>query len=135
MSVVHSLALDEGTNKLYVADRENHRVLVFGGNSGKLLSEIKFKDPVYAVAYNPANGKFGNIYEVHSFMHRQMNKQKIILFCRRSSTCLNRNQLPTSGDSFGNNILFKNKKSNWRVEAETGKILICLVIAYFLIPF
>lgn len=59
MVVVHSLSLDETNNKLYVADRENQRVLVFDANTGKLLTKISdiFKGPVYAVAFNPANGR------------------------------------------------------------------------------
>jgi len=54
MNVVHSLALDEEKHRLYVADRENQRVLVFNSNDGTFVSHIRkgtFKGAVYAIAF------------------------------------------------------------------------------------
>ncbi|XP_057305603.1 peptidyl-glycine alpha-amidating monooxygenase-like [Hydractinia symbiolongicarpus] len=58
MNVVHSLALDEKHHRLFVADRENRRVLIFHPDTGEFKSAIvkKFKGAVYAVAYNDAMG-------------------------------------------------------------------------------
>lgn len=59
MNVVHSLALDEKHHRLFVADRENRRVLIFHPDTGEFKSAIvkKFKGAVYAVAYNDAMGR------------------------------------------------------------------------------
>ena len=58
MVVVHGLALDETHHLLYVADRENGRVLVFDCNSGDFITHItkKFGGAVFAIAYNENNG-------------------------------------------------------------------------------
>ena len=47
------MSLDEDKQELYVADRENGRVLVFGALSGKLLRVISdgFGDTVYAISF------------------------------------------------------------------------------------
>uniref|UniRef100_A0A7M5VDK8 Peptidylglycine monooxygenase n=2 Tax=Clytia hemisphaerica TaxID=252671 RepID=A0A7M5VDK8_9CNID len=52
MRIVHSLAFDEENNRLYVADRENNRVLVFNSQDGDYVWQIAFKEAVYAVAVN-----------------------------------------------------------------------------------
>ena len=57
MQIVHSLAFDEENNRLYVADRENNRVLVFNSQDGDYVWQIGFNEAVYAVAVN----KKGNI--------------------------------------------------------------------------
>ena len=57
MNVVHSLALDEEKGRLFVADRENMRVLEFDATKGDLVSHLPFNDPVYAVAVNK-KGRF-----------------------------------------------------------------------------
>lgn len=58
MVVVHGLALDEAHNLLYVADRENGRILVFDSQSGDFITHIskKFEGAVFAIAYNENNG-------------------------------------------------------------------------------
>jgi len=54
-NVVHSVAVDEKGNQLFVADRENNRVLIFDVDTGKFKEEITkvFGGAVYAVAYSP----------------------------------------------------------------------------------
>ena len=55
--IPHSLSLDENNGRLFVADRENSRVLVFETHQGKLLREIKdFGERVFAVHYHPEQG-------------------------------------------------------------------------------
>jgi len=56
--IVHSLALDEDGGRLFVADRENKRVLVFHTNRGTFLKKIDFENPVFAVAFNKGDGRF-----------------------------------------------------------------------------
>ncbi|XP_065060202.1 LOW QUALITY PROTEIN: peptidylglycine alpha-amidating monooxygenase-like [Rhopilema esculentum] len=55
--IPHSVSLDEEKQELYVADRENGRVLVFGALSGKLLRVISdgFGDTVYAISFKDGN--------------------------------------------------------------------------------
>lgn len=55
--IPHSLSLDVSNRHLFVADRENSRVLVFDSDSGSFLREIKeFGDRVFAVHYHPEQG-------------------------------------------------------------------------------
>ena len=58
MYIVHSVALDEDGGRLFVADREHKRVLIFQTSDGKFLKKIDFENPVYAVAFNKADGWF-----------------------------------------------------------------------------
>ena len=57
--VVHGLSLDEDGNRLFVADRENARVLVFKPSTLEFIKAIDLKQygSVYAVAFCPGNGK------------------------------------------------------------------------------
>ena len=53
----HSLSLDEQNRHLFVADRENSRVLVFDSVNGSFVREIKeFGDRVFVAHYNPEQG-------------------------------------------------------------------------------
>lgn len=55
--IPHSLSLDKKNGHLFVADRENSRVLVFETEKGKLLLEIKdFGERVFAMHYHPEQG-------------------------------------------------------------------------------
>lgn len=55
--IPHSLSLDKKNGHLFVADRENSRVLVFETEKGKLLREIKdFGERVFAMHYHPEKG-------------------------------------------------------------------------------
>ena len=55
--IPHSISLDEENNRLYVADRENGRVIVFGSKSGKPLAVYKgFGGRVFALHYCPSQG-------------------------------------------------------------------------------
>ncbi|KAL9986000.1 hypothetical protein ACROYT_G000053 [Oculina patagonica] len=55
--IPHSLSLDETNRRLFVADRENSRVLVFDSINGNLVREIKgFGERVFAVHYHPEQG-------------------------------------------------------------------------------
>jgi len=56
--VVHGLSLDEDGNRLFVADRENARVLVFKPSTLEFIKAIDLKQygSVYAVAFCPGNG-------------------------------------------------------------------------------
>ena len=57
--IPHSLSLDEQNRHLFVADRENSRVLVFDSVSGSFVREIKeFGDRVFAVHYHPEQGEY-----------------------------------------------------------------------------
>ena len=57
--IPHSLSLDEQNRHLFVADRENSRVLVFDSVSGSFVREIKeFGDRVFAVHYHPEQGYY-----------------------------------------------------------------------------
>ena len=57
MTVVHSLALDEGGNRLFVADRENQRILIFDTMTGNYKSQIQLDQPVYAIAFEKTCGE------------------------------------------------------------------------------
>ncbi|CAH3014635.1 unnamed protein product [Porites evermanni] len=55
--IPHSLSLDEANGRLYVADRENSRVLALDAGSGSLLREVKdFGERVFAVHYHAKRG-------------------------------------------------------------------------------
>ena len=55
--IPHSLSLDESNGRLYVADRENSRVLALDAGSGGLLREVKdFGERVFAVHYHAKRG-------------------------------------------------------------------------------
>jgi len=55
----HSLSLDEQNRHLFVADRENSRVLVFDSVNGSFVREIKeFGDRVFDVHYHPEQGDY-----------------------------------------------------------------------------
>jgi len=55
----HSLSLDEQNRHLFVADRENSRVLVFDSVNGSFVREIKeFGDRVFVAHYDPEQGDF-----------------------------------------------------------------------------
>jgi len=58
MVVVHSISLDPTNNLLYVADREDGRVLVFDIATGKYKDEIKAPNggAIYTVRYNQHQG-------------------------------------------------------------------------------
>lgn len=57
MSVVHSLSLDDNHKCLFVADRENGRILMFNATTGRYHKQIKVDaGAVYAVEYNPREG-------------------------------------------------------------------------------
>ena len=61
--IPHSLSLDENNGRLFVADRENSRVLVFETHQGKLLGEIKdFGERVFAVHYHPEQGNLDTFW-------------------------------------------------------------------------
>ncbi|XP_031553480.1 peptidyl-glycine alpha-amidating monooxygenase B-like isoform X3 [Actinia tenebrosa] len=56
-NIPHSVSLDVQHNQLYMADRENGRVLVFDSKSGKLLNSLTgFGSRVFAAHYDPADG-------------------------------------------------------------------------------
>ena len=60
MNIVHSITLDERNDRLFVADRENERILIFRASTGEFKSHIPkgtFGGPVYGVAYNDNNGE------------------------------------------------------------------------------
>ena len=60
--IPHSLSLDVQNRHLFVADRENNRVLVFDSDNGSLIRETKeFGDRVFVALYHPEQGKFTNI--------------------------------------------------------------------------
>ena len=52
IAIAHSLALDEERGHLYLADRENSRILEFDAQSGALLLHLQLSDPVFAIAVN-----------------------------------------------------------------------------------
>ncbi|KAJ7339646.1 hypothetical protein OS493_006053 [Desmophyllum pertusum] len=55
--IPHSLSLDEKNRRLFVADRENSRVLEFDSINGNLIREIHaFGERVFAVHYHPEQG-------------------------------------------------------------------------------
>jgi len=55
--IPHSLSLDVQNRHLFVADRENNRVLVFDSDSGFFLRETKeFGDRVFVALYHPEQG-------------------------------------------------------------------------------
>ena len=56
-NIPHSLSLDEQKQELYVADRQNGRVLVFSALFGNLVRTITgiFGDTVYAITYKGKN--------------------------------------------------------------------------------
>ena len=55
--IPHSLSLDEKNRRLFVADRENSRVLQFDSVNGHLVREIKaFGERAFAVHYHPEQG-------------------------------------------------------------------------------
>lgn len=58
MSVVHSVSVDPIHKRVFVADRENGRILMFSSKNGIFMKEIEVpQGAVYAVAYNPNQGK------------------------------------------------------------------------------
>jgi len=60
--IPHSLSLDVQNRHLFVADRENNRVLVFDSDSGFFLRETKeFGDRVFVALYHPEQGKVANV--------------------------------------------------------------------------
>ena len=57
--IPHSLSLDEQNRHLFVADRENSRVLVFDSVNGSFVREIKeFGDRVFVARYHPEQGDY-----------------------------------------------------------------------------
>jgi DNA-binding beta-propeller fold protein YncE len=57
--IPHSISVDEGRKRIYVADRENGRLQSFDF-SGKLLSvweKAEFAPKLFAVAYHKDSGK------------------------------------------------------------------------------
>lgn len=57
-TIPHSASTDKDNNHLYIADRENSRVLVFDTKTGQLVNVIKeFGSRVFAAHYSPLNGK------------------------------------------------------------------------------
>ena len=53
--IPHSASLDEENQELYVADRENGRILVFNALNGKLRHVMARKfDTIYAISYKGA---------------------------------------------------------------------------------
>ena len=67
MSIVHSVAVDPIEHRLFVADRENGRILIFHTDSGLFIQEIKAPTgAVYAVAYNPMKGIY--LYIIHPLL-------------------------------------------------------------------
>ena len=50
--IPHSVSLDEKNQELYVADRENGRILVFNALNGKLRRALAGKfNTIYAISY------------------------------------------------------------------------------------
>ena len=68
MDVVHGLALDERRNRLFVADRENKRILIFKPDNGNFIRAIthKFDGAVYAVAFNSFGGSGEQLFLILS---------------------------------------------------------------------
>nr|XP_006818341.1 PREDICTED: peptidyl-glycine alpha-amidating monooxygenase B-like [Saccoglossus kowalevskii] len=57
--VPHSLSLDADHNRLFVADRENGRVIVFNSDSKTFIDQYTgFGERVFAADYNKINGKY-----------------------------------------------------------------------------
>lgn len=58
LQIVHSLAPDESRDLLYVADRENARIVMVGLKNGSFLSQFaapQFGKSVYSVKYCKAS--------------------------------------------------------------------------------
>ncbi|XP_068693201.1 peptidyl-glycine alpha-amidating monooxygenase B-like isoform X3 [Montipora foliosa] len=63
--IPHSICLDERNKWLFVADRENSRILLFETDGGKLLNQFKdFGERVFAVHYHREKG--GTLHVVNS---------------------------------------------------------------------
>jgi len=67
------LSLDEKNRHLFVADRENSRVLVFDSVNGSFVREIKeFGDRVFVAHYHPEQGDYTIVfvsYELNSSLN------------------------------------------------------------------
>lgn len=78
LHIPHSLSLDEQNRRLFVADRENSRVLVFDSVNGTFLREIKeFGERVFVALYHPEQGEHTIVFVVF-----------YLLFISLSSTAL-----------------------------------------------
>lgn len=65
--VPHSLSLGHEGRLLFVADRENGRVLTFDGENGKFLAQyIGFGDKVFAICYSPLQGTYLPMFNLDS---------------------------------------------------------------------
>ena len=57
--IPHSLSLDQDKGLLFVADRENGRVLTFDTQTGHYRDVYKgFGEKVFAISYSPLQGTF-----------------------------------------------------------------------------
>lgn len=55
--IPHSLSLDERNKRLFVADRENSRVLMFDADKGRILQDFNsFGERVFAAHYHREKG-------------------------------------------------------------------------------
>jgi hypothetical protein len=73
--IPHSLSLDHERGVLYVADRENGRVLTFDTKTGHYRHEYKgFGDKVFAISFSPSHGTLNDLYFWLKFILRPQEK-------------------------------------------------------------
>lgn len=81
-SLPHSVALDQQELIVYVADRENGRVLAFETETGKYKNHYAgFGDKVFAITYSPLRGTFKqDDIELHLHASNFINNAYVVLY-------------------------------------------------------
>ena len=126
--IPHSLSLDQQNRHIFVADRENSRVLVFDSVSGSFVREIKeFGDRVFAVHYHPEQGDYVIAFAVSLLLtiSQSLNFQYqcniVFILARWSTSCCKRSFFLWSAGFY---VQVKWQYWDTTLEATRGKIFV-----------